>query len=490
MAEYFYPRPPRGGRRAQQIAPMLNGIFLSTPSARRATCQSSRGAASSRISIHALREEGDGIFGYFVDVLAISIHALREEGDRQWPLSRKLWEAFLSTPSARRATCPACLRSCPIPNFYPRPPRGGRLQNGRLGRSGNGFLSTPSARRATFRPLQSTDGPRHFYPRPPRGGRQAYLAASASFSGISIHALREEGDCFCRGGRRPFANFYPRPPRGGRHVVVILVLVDLVISIHALREEGDRWKIIPKTLFTTISIHALREEGDANGFPVDNNAFLFLSTPSARRATTVGSQPSGKITISIHALREEGDSTSPSCGTTAQNFYPRPPRGGRPEARPAIRARTIQFLSTPSARRATRQGWRADRRDRISIHALREEGDPFTRPVMTCMWHFYPRPPRGGRRHRGKAFLQGIPISIHALREEGDNQSKTIDMPNHLFLSTPSARRATGYHRRLDTAVRQFLSTPSARRATGLPLFLPMIPAAFLSTPSARRATF
>ena len=34
--------------------------------------------------------------------------------------------------------------------------------------------------------------------------------------------------------------------------------------------------------------------------------------------------------ISIHALREEGDLRSRPLGTVAQDFYPRPPRGGRP----------------------------------------------------------------------------------------------------------------------------------------------------------------
>ena len=33
------------------------------------------------------------------------------------------------------------------------------------------------------------------------------------------------------------------------------------------------------------------------------------------------------------------------------------------------------FLSTPSARRATRSNGHNDQADRISIHALREEGD-------------------------------------------------------------------------------------------------------------------
>ena len=34
--------------------------------------------------------------------------------------------------------------------------------------------------------------------------------------GISIHALREEGDSFPYGFCRPSSHFNPRPPRGGR----------------------------------------------------------------------------------------------------------------------------------------------------------------------------------------------------------------------------------------------------------------------------------
>ena len=59
----------------------------------------------------------------------------------------------------------------------------------------------------------------------------------------------------------------------------------------------------------------------------------------------------GKL-ISIHALREEGD-----CG--AGNFP----------------TRKKQFLSTPSARRATALAGRLKLKYNISIHALREEGD-------------------------------------------------------------------------------------------------------------------
>ena len=146
--------------------------------------------------------------------------------------------------------------------------------------------------------------------------------------------------------------------------------------------------------------------------------------------------------ISIHALREEGDP------------IPTPRRG-----------ESNQFLSTPSARRATPKAVKASVTMSISIHALREEGD----------------------RRLGAAAQVGEGISIHALREEGDRKSDFYTAPASTFLSTPSARRATCP---LPTTTRsaRFLSTPSARRATWLHIRQAGI-RLFLSTPSARRAT-
>ncbi len=112
--------------------------FLSTPSARRATrrCRPSR--RRKRISIHALREEGD---------------------DRKW---RNLMgvKIFLSTPSARRAT----------------------LISSKNARISSGFLSTPSARRATRCFSQRSRIVFHFYPRPPRGGRRQICPIQPSIS--------------------------------------------------------------------------------------------------------------------------------------------------------------------------------------------------------------------------------------------------------------------------------------------------------------------
>ena len=78
---------------------------------------------------------------------------------------------------------------------------------------------------------------------------------------------------------------------------------------------------------------------------------------------------------------------------------------------------------------------------------------------------FYPRPLRGGRREAFEKLADALRISIHALCEEGDRLAEGDGCRRALFLSTPSARRATK-RRALEGAAVLFLSTPSARRAT------------------------
>ena len=147
---------------------------------------------------------------------AISIHALREEGDGS--TGRSLWARtrFLSTPSARRATRQAPHSEHGMDDFYPRPPRGGRRIYYGLEIPDLKFLSTPSARRATYHAVEGNKPEEYFYPRPPRGGRLRKKAKANSIEVISIHALREEGDYHIFGICQEFFYFYPRPPRGGR----------------------------------------------------------------------------------------------------------------------------------------------------------------------------------------------------------------------------------------------------------------------------------
>ena len=78
------------------------------------------------------------------------------------------------------------------------------------------------------------------------------------------------------------------------------------------------------------------------------------------------------------------------------------------------------FLSTPSARRATKGGDRAGCVAVISIHALCEEGDLVIQPFGQTLEDFYPRPLRGGRPQRLQLPVDTMGISIHALCEEGD----------------------------------------------------------------------
>ena len=94
---------------------------------------------------------------HFAGRKAISIHALREEGDMVRYYGLPTERVFLSTPSARRATCAVWQRiSGSTEYFYPRPPRGGRRRNRRNVGNAN----------------------QHFYPRPPRGGRHCFLSFS------------------------------------------------------------------------------------------------------------------------------------------------------------------------------------------------------------------------------------------------------------------------------------------------------------------------
>ena len=80
---------------------------------------------------------------------------------------------------------------------------------------------------------------RYFNPRPPWGGRQSTKDTVIDTVGISIHALRGEGDVAQKWTE----------------------VITMRISIHALRGEGDGVAAYQLALLF-ISIHALRGEGD------------------------------------------------------------------------------------------------------------------------------------------------------------------------------------------------------------------------------------
>ena len=174
---------------------------------------------------------------------------------------------------------------------------------------------------------------------------------------ISIHALREEGDVVAIRSDSGILNFYPRPPRGGRHDAPLLLQYGVGISIHALREEGDSQKAMA-TAYCQNDFYPRPPRG-------------------------------GRLYIGLEIKRPFLD------------FYPRPPRGGR---RCACAHGIVHglFLSTPSARRATRHSDRAGPSRKISIHALREEGDLSERGFQIYDWEFLSTP-SARRATKGKA---------------------------------------------------------------------------------------
>ena len=97
---------------------------------------------------------------------------------------------------------------------------------------------------------------------------------------------------------------------------------------------------------------------------------------------------------------------------------------------------------------------------RISIHALREEGDLRHSPRIASPHSFLSTP--SARRATGPAFQQPerIDISIHALREEGDRAADMEYNYSAIFLSTPSARRATIWGRVLVVQRQDFYPHP------------------------------
>ena len=237
--------------------------------------------------------------------------------------------------------------------------------------------------------------------------------------GISIHALREEGDpTRTRNSSWSITNFYPRPPRGGRLAFKGFTKPLCRISIHALREEGDLAAFrLPAQ--TSYFYPRPPRGGRRTYYWEDDICEIFLSTPSARRATA-----------RVRGVPHAGD-----------HFYPRPPRGGR-------RAHCCTCLLLryfyPRPPRGGRLQWLLPSRIRAN---------------------FYPRPPRGGRRYTSASHWRDIDISIHALREEGDeSHSSRVSLSLNFYPRPPRGGRPL--LSLPSFALMLFLSTPSARRAT------------------------
>ena len=217
-------------------------------------------------------------------------------------------------------------------DFYPRPPGGGRL---------------------TFAFV--ADLPRNFYPRSPGGGRR-----QSAWSGRYNNSTFLSTPSGWRATRdlslqyRSRTDFYPRPPGGGRRGLGCCPVSEIIISIHALRVEGD-----------------------TGACKQDCKDCRFLSTPSGWRATGC---------------------RNAKC-LQRPYFYPRPPGGGRPGTYSYTLAPTDFYPRPPSGGRQLQNLCRCQ------------------------LGNFYPRSPGGGRPEIDYVLNCMQRISIHALRVEGDLES-------------------------------------------------------------------
>ena len=170
---------------------------------------------------------------------------------------------------------------------------------------------------------------------------------------ISIHALRVEGDTNAEGALVTCDPFLSTPS-GWRATIVNLISDHVVSHFYPRPPGGGRPCSTPPTK-RSLNFYP-RPPGGGRPPPRPSiwRGAQFLSTPSGWRATSQHPMSQQQQTeISIHALRVEGDSVYQllvEC--QSEDFYPRPPGGGRPAERS-----------------------RATRTVGISIHALRVEGD-------------------------------------------------------------------------------------------------------------------
>ena len=154
--------------------------------------------------------------------------------------------------------------------------------------------------------------------------------------------------------------FYPRPPRGGR------------LAVASSSSTSVSFLSTPSARRATSGLFTLMFGAG------------FLSTPSARRAT------SGLFTLMFGAgflstpSARRATKPAKSGGKRPGNFYPRPPRGGRPLNRRTI-MQQVNFYPRPP-----------------------RGGRPLNRRTIMQQVNFYPRPPRGGRLLRQMLCFFGL----------------------------------------------------------------------------------
>ena len=149
-------------------------------------------------------------------------------------------------------------------------------------------------------------------------------------------------------------------------------------------------------------------------------AAAFLSTLPARGATDYDSDTGFWHWISIHAPREGSDRFGLLLGGLESDFYPRSPRGERPQGALVGPGEVEISIHAPREGSDVHGRGRHQALPAISIHAPREGSDAGSSGCPWSRGYFYPRSPRGERQDYAGEFAFRQVISIHAPREGSD----------------------------------------------------------------------
>ena len=310
-----------------------------------------------------------------------------------------MWEQGISTLAPREGSDATGKHRCDaLAYFYPRSPRGERLQfvqnqgqavhistlAPREGSDLAGLGTAPQVDISTLAPREGSDFPapavrvdaKDFYPRSPRGERQ-YKDATLGIDELFLPSLPARGATRLSAlTNRNTTYFYPRSPRGERRHWKT-PLRHSCIFLPSLPARGAT-RYGQQMTWPQVFLPSLPARG-ATGFDRTQWYALDISTLAPREGSDGMYRVGTDIPAGISTLApREGSDLRPSAGHfQTRHFYPRSPRGER-RAGQHVRA------------------WR---------------------------WYFYPRSPRGERPRPRGAQAPQYTISTLAPREGSDRKT-------------------------------------------------------------------
>ena len=287
--QYFYPRPPRGGRPYSLALVFHTGIFLSTSSARRTTW---------RLPPPPIRPK------YFYPRPPRG--GRRHGGQPQRPYNQH----FYPRPPRGGRHVLTLYKVYVIMNFYPRPPRGGRLLT-------VGVAGPPQA--ISIHVLREEDDG--------HGGIH-HLG-----DGISIHVLREEDDRTVRQPLRRPLRFLSTSSARRTTANRSCAHLPKQISIHVLREEDDGWTMLRVARITQfLSTSSARRTTIYTVSECSQLGYFYPRPPRGGRPRPWPEVPAHPLFLSTSSARRTTRAPLPAGAKTLSHFYPRPPRGGRQQS--------------------------------------------------------------------------------------------------------------------------------------------------------------